>query len=173
MPLWRGRPNTRTWPAVLLTLPPSKAAGMTHLCVPQNQTLQDYRGFVPDIQVCGTHGRDLVNATITLNTEEEENWHSLPYISRVPEQNGVSLLYVMLEIHHSGWEPSICQYAAYNHCTLGGQNSSVGSAWARCPQRCRFDPPLGTFSGRGDFSLGVNMGSNSIPPPKKILRMRV
>ena len=44
-----------------------------------------------------------------------------------------------------------------------GRNSSVGSAWARCP-RCRgFDPPLGTFSGRGDFSLGVNMGSNSIP----------
>ena len=30
---------------------------------------------------------------------------------------------------------------------LGGRNSSVGSAWARCP-----------------FSLGVNMGSNSIPP---------
>ena len=46
----------------------------------------------------------------------------------------------------------------------GGQNSSVGSAWARCPQRCGFDPPLGTFSSRGDFSLGVNMGSNSIPP---------
>ena len=46
---------------------------------------------------------------------------------------------------------------------LGGRNSSVGSAWARCPQRRRFDPPLGTFSGRGDFSLGVNMGSNSIP----------
>ena len=34
-----------------------------------------------------------------------------------------------------------------------------------------FDPPLGTFSGRGDFSLGVNMGSNSIP--QKLLRMRV
>ena len=47
---------------------------------------------------------------------------------------------------------------------IWGRNSSVGSAWARCP-RCRgFDPPLGTFSGRGDFSLGVNMGSNSIPP---------
>ena len=28
-------------------------------------------------------------------------------ISRVPNQNGVSLLYIMLEIHHSGWEPSI------------------------------------------------------------------
>ena len=54
------------------------------------------------------------------------------------------------------------------HCFLnfpsGGRNSSVGSAWARCPQRRGFDPPLGTFSGRGDFSLGVNMGSNSIPP---------
>ena len=46
----------------------------------------------------------------------------------------------------------------------GGRNSSVGSAWARCPQRRGFYPPLGTFSGRGDFSLGVNMGSNSIPP---------
>ena len=46
----------------------------------------------------------------------------------------------------------------------GGRNSSVGSVWARCPQRRGFDPPLGTFSGRGDFSLGVNMGSNSIPP---------
>ena len=29
-------------------------------------------------------------------------------ISRVSGQNGVSLLYIMLEIHHSGWEPSIC-----------------------------------------------------------------
>ena len=45
-----------------------------------------------------------------------------------------------------------------------GRNSSVGSAWARCPQRRGFDPPLGKFFGRGDFSLGVNMGSNSIPP---------
>ena len=47
---------------------------------------------------------------------------------------------------------------------MRGRNSSVGSAWARCPQRRGFDPPLGTFSGRGDFSLGVNLGSNSIPP---------
>ena len=35
----------------------------------------------------------------------------------------------------------------------GGRNSSVGSAWARCPQCRGFDPPMGTFSGRGDFSL--------------------
>ena len=54
----------------------------------------------------------------------------------------------------------------YKLCSSGfwGRNSSVGSAWARCPQRRGFDPPLGTFSGRGDFSLEVNMGSNSIPP---------
>ena len=31
----------------------------------------------------------------------------LAAISRVPDQNGVSLLYIMLELHHSGWEPSI------------------------------------------------------------------
>ena len=51
-----------------------------------------------------------------------------------------------------------------DQATGWGRNSSVGSAWARCPQHCGFDPPLGTFSGRGDFSLGVSMGSNSIPP---------
>ena len=48
--------------------------------------------------------------------------------------------------------------------SVRGRNSSVGSAWARCPQCHGFDPPQGTFSGRGDFSLVVNMGSNSIPP---------
>ena len=31
-----------------------------------------------------------------------------------------------------------------------------------------FEPPLGKFSGRGDFSLGVNTGSNSIPPKKTL-----
>ena len=51
-----------------------------------------------------------------------------------------------------------------SYTVLRGRNSSVGSAWARCPQRHGFDPPLGTFSGRGDFSLEVSMGSNSIPP---------
>ena len=72
MPLWRGGPNTRTLPAVLFTPPASEAADMAHLCVPQNQALGVCRGFVPDIQVCGTHGReDLVNATITSNAEEE------------------------------------------------------------------------------------------------------
>ena len=30
-------------------------------------------------------------------------------ISRVPDQNGLSLLYIMLEMHHSGRKPSICR----------------------------------------------------------------
>ena len=30
----------------------------------------------------------------------------LYYISRIPDQNGVSLLYIMLDIHHSGQGPS-------------------------------------------------------------------
>ena len=46
---------------------------MAHLCVPQNQALGVCRGFVPDIQICDTHGRkDRVNATIISNAEEEE-----------------------------------------------------------------------------------------------------
>ena len=73
MPLWRGGPNTRTLPTVLLTPSASNAADMAHLCVPQNQALGVCRGFVPDIQICGTHRRkDLVNATIISNAEEEE-----------------------------------------------------------------------------------------------------
>ena len=72
VPLWRGGPNTRTLPAVLLIPPASQAADMAHLCVPQNQVLGVCRGFVPDIQVCGTHGREnLIKVTITSNAEEE------------------------------------------------------------------------------------------------------
>ena len=70
MPLWRGGPNTRTLPTVLLTPSASKAADMAHLCVPQNQALGVCRGFAPDIQICGTHRRkNLVNATIISNAE--------------------------------------------------------------------------------------------------------
>ena len=36
-----------------------------------------------------------------------ENQKSRKNILMVSDQNGVSLLYIMLEIHHSGWEPSI------------------------------------------------------------------
>ena len=43
-----------------------------------------------------------------LGKRDKEN-NQNKYISRVPDQNGVSLLYIMLEIHHSGWEPSIYQ----------------------------------------------------------------
>ena len=71
--LWRSAPNIRTLPAILLTTPPSKAADMAHLRSPQNQALGVCSKFVPDTQVCGTHGREgAVNATITSNAEEEE-----------------------------------------------------------------------------------------------------
>ena len=73
MPLSRGGPNTRTLPTVLLTPSASKAADMAHLGFPQNQALGVCRGFVPDSQICGTHGRkDLVKATIISNAEVEE-----------------------------------------------------------------------------------------------------
>ena len=55
---------------------------MTHLCVPQNQALGICRGFVPDIQICGTHGRkDLVNTTIISNAEEEELTKTKDYLT--------------------------------------------------------------------------------------------
>ena len=73
MPLWRGGPNTRTLPTVLFTPSASKATDMAHLCVPQNQVQGVCRGFVPDIQICDTHGRkNLANATIISNVKEEE-----------------------------------------------------------------------------------------------------
>ena len=37
----------------------------------------------------------------------QPEWYISTMISRVFDQNGVSLLYIMLEIHHSGREPSI------------------------------------------------------------------
>ena len=55
--------------------------------------------------------------------------------------------------------------------TAGGRNSSVGSAWARCPQRRGFDPPLGTFSVEGVFPLELTWVQT--PFPQKLLRMRV
>ena len=53
---------------------------------------------------------------------------------------------------------------------LRGRNSSVGSAWARCPQRRGFDPPLGTFSVEGIFPLELTWVQT--PFPQKLLRMR-
>ena len=54
---------------------------------------------------------------------------------------------------------------------LGGRNSSVGSAWARCPQRRGSDPPLETFSVEGIFPLELTWVQT--PFPQKLLRMRV
>ena len=54
---------------------------------------------------------------------------------------------------------------------VGGRNSSVGSAWARCPQRRGFDPSLGTFSVEVIFPLELTWVQT--PFPHKLLRMRV
>ena len=37
-------------------------------------------------------------------------------ILRVPDQNGVPLLHVMLDIHHSGQEHSVCEYLCEYIC---------------------------------------------------------
>ena len=72
IPLWRGGPNTRTLPTVLLIPQASKAADMAHLCVSQNQALGVCIGFVPDIQVYGTYGRGSSQRNHHANAEEEE-----------------------------------------------------------------------------------------------------
>ena len=45
-----------------------------------------------------------------------------------------------------------------------GRNSSVGSAWARCPQRRGFDPPLETFSVEGIFPFELTWVQTPFPP---------
>ena len=79
---------------------------MTHLCVPQNQTLGVCRGFVPDIQVCSTHRReDLVNATITSNAEEEEMKGDI-WISQKPNMTERKALVYPTHHAHSWYHPS-------------------------------------------------------------------
>ena len=48
------------------------------------------------------------------------------HISRVSDQNGVSLLYIMLEVHHSGREPLIC--SRQNTSSLALKNRQM--TWA-------------------------------------------
>ena len=50
----------------------------------------------------------------------------------------------------------------------GGRNSSVGSAWARCPQRRRF--PLGIFSVEGIFPLELTWVQIPFPPKLRVKR---
>ena len=51
-------------------------------------------------------------------------------VSRVPDQNGVSLLYIMLEIHHSGWVPSI--YVCVCVCVCVGERERESYRWGHC-----------------------------------------
>ena len=62
-----------------------------------------------------------------------------------------------IQVHVCTWVPT-CRH------THGGRNSSVGSAWARCPQRRGFDPPLGTFSVEGIFPLELTWVQTPFSP---------
>ena len=53
-----------------------------------------------------------------------------------------------------------------------GRNSSLVVFGLAVHSVAGFDPPLGTFSGRGDFSLGVKHGFK-LHSPQKLFRMRV
>ena len=64
------------------------------------------------IQINDNYGMNMGGEEILVTPHHE--WHrctvtscGTTIISRVPDQNGVSLLCIMFEIHHSGWEPSI------------------------------------------------------------------
>ena len=48
-------------------------------------------------------------------------------ISRVSDQNGTSRLYIMLEIHHSGREPPICQSGLSYHFFADGSQLHISS----------------------------------------------
>ena len=39
--------------------------------------------------------------------QQQQNKKKYQLISRVPDQDGVSQAWYIVEIHHSGWEPSI------------------------------------------------------------------
>ena len=57
-------------------------------------------------------------------------------ILRVPDQNGVFPLYIMLEIHHSGWEPSIST-VNINHAN---QNNHMLEQANRMWKQSKFHP---------------------------------
>ena len=54
--------------------------------------------------------------------------------SRVPDQNGVSLLYIMLEIHHSGREPSIFPLSPSGLVCCQAQTGPLAFTLARTAQ---------------------------------------
>ena len=149
MPLWRGGPNTRTLPTVLITPSANKAADMAHLCVPQNQALGVCRGFVPDIQICGTHGRkDLVNTTIISNAEEEgeEEFHQDKTCESVDQPNLNWLIY-------SPWLPLF---------TLTGTRL----LWAYCPGHSRVrgngQASVDSLASRANITTGLQLGCTGV-----------
>ena len=91
-------------------------------------------------------------------------WHQLLVVRQEQGSSEVLTIRGLADTACSHCPPAVPPQPLIKGAAGRDRISSVGSVWARCPQRRGFDPPLGTFSGRGDFSLGVNMGSNSILP---------
>ena len=77
----------------------------THTQSPENkvrQTIPIYRGF--PTRMVYLYYISCLRYTILVGNPRYMGMVCL----MVPDQNGASLLYIMLEIHHSGREPSIC-----------------------------------------------------------------
>ena len=104
---------------------------MAHLFVPQNHAQGVCRRFVPDIQVCSTHGRENLNATIIPNTEKEGSpSHDHPprtfkLLHATLHQNGYTTLRfprkpVTLSEHqsHSNWNQSVEFSSVLHHTKL-------------------------------------------------------
>ena len=103
----------------------------------------------------------VITTTITFWGQEENRpgWHLEIKLMSLPH-------YISAETWSPGWDR-----ISKTTTTIGGQNSSVGSAWVRWPQRRGFNPPLGTFSVEGIFPLELTWVQTPFPP--KLLRMRV
>ena len=82
----------------------SRSTPKTLFCLWQQRTICSISQLFPESFVTGSFAGSVISHALTLGKVGHVR---VNYISRVPDQNGVSLLYIMLEIHHSGWVPLI------------------------------------------------------------------
>ena len=76
----------------------------------------------------------------------------------------------VVRLSGTGWSKFVGKFLIFMTCQPGAYTLTVKRHFEKLCVISAGTPtiwssaPLGKFSGRGDFSLGVNMGSNSIPP---------
>ena len=79
------------------------------LCLLENIVLSPYVGVVVRSNFLSTGTSEKRDTDLLKQAQKLYDFFFLLVSqSRVSDQNGVSLLYIMLVIHHSGWEPSQC-----------------------------------------------------------------